>query len=153
MTAPFYKNCLSKGVHKSAIMGGTRRQKRRKRMTDVPAQRREANLADLAEEINSEHRAFVGSLRKTAEHGIRAGELLAEAKKQCQHGTWLEWLEANFEGSARAAQEYMRFYNRRDEIQAKTHDGAHFGISAARELLAAPREDGDPFHEVYGYIK
>lgn len=98
-------------------------------------------LNTLAEQINAEHRAFVGTLRKTVEHGIRAGELLAEAKAQCPHGTWLPWLELNFEGSTRTAQEYMRLHNHRDEIRAKTRDSAHLSISGALEEIASPRQD------------
>ncbi len=98
-------------------------------------------LNTLAEQINAEHRAFVGTLRKTVEHGIRAGELLAEAKAQCPHGTWLPWLEQNFEGAPRTAQEYMRLYSRRDEILANTRDSAHLSISGALRELAAPREE------------
>jgi hypothetical protein len=41
----------------------------------------EKSLGKLAELINAEHRAFVGTFRKTVEHGIRAGELLAKAKR------------------------------------------------------------------------
>src|SRR4051812_6686611 len=82
----------------------------------------EKNLDTLAKRINEEHRAFAGTLQKTVEHGIRAGELLAEAKTVCPHGTWLSWLEENFEGSARTAQEYMRLYTHRTEIRAKTRD-------------------------------
>ena len=109
-------------------------------MTDVPAQRREANLADLAEEINSEHRAFLGSLSKTAEHGIRAGELLAEAKNQYKHGEWLPWLRANFDGSERSAQVYMQMFRNRDEIRAKTQGSADLSIAGALKEISAPRE-------------
>jgi hypothetical protein len=49
-------------------------------------------LDELAEEIIAEHRAFVRTFRKAMEHGIRAGELLTEAKGNCEHGTWLPWL-------------------------------------------------------------
>jgi hypothetical protein len=99
-----------------------------------------AELATLANEINAEHRAFVGSLKKTAEHGIRAGELLAEAKSKCKHGEWLPWLSQNFEGAPRTAQEYMRLYNHRDEIRAKYADSAHLSISGTLRELAAPKE-------------
>jgi hypothetical protein len=75
----------------------------------------EKSLGKLAEEINAEHRAFVGTFREAVQQGIRAGELLVQAKEQCPHGTWLLWLEENFEGSARTAQEYMRLYRYRDE--------------------------------------
>jgi Protein of unknown function (DUF3102) len=97
-----------------------------------------SRLEQLSDEINAEHRAFVGTLRATLEHGIRCGELLAQAKEQCPHGTWLEWLEANFDGSARTAQVYMQLYNRRGELRAKTQDSAHLSIDGALRELAAP---------------
>jgi Protein of unknown function (DUF3102) len=112
-------------------------------MTEV-----EKSLGKLADEINAEHRAFVGTFHKTVEHGIRAGELLAKAKEQCPHGTWLPWLKENFEGAPRTAQEYMRLYNRRDELRAKTRDSAHLSVSDALKELAAPsRPEGIPPEE------
>ena len=101
----------------------------------------ENSLDTLAEEINEEHRAFVGMVRKTVEHGIHTGELLAQAKTQCPHGTWLPWLEKHFEGSVRVAQYYMRLYNHRDELRAKTTNSTHLSVSGALKELASPRED------------
>jgi hypothetical protein len=103
----------------------------------------EKSLDKLAEEINAEHRAFASTFRKSVEHGIRAGELLAQAKSQCQHGAWLPWLEANFEGAPRTAQEYMRLHNHRDEIRAKTRDSAHLSVSGALKEIAAPTPHGE----------
>jgi hypothetical protein len=108
----------------------------------------EKGLGELAEEINEEHRAFVGMFRKTVEHGIRAGELLAAAKEQCPHGTWLGWLEENFEGAPRTAQEYMSLYKRRDEVRAIARDSALLSVSGALKELAAPvRPSGIPSEE------
>jgi|SRR5215208_7659646 len=108
-------------------------------MTEVKKEKI-AELDSLAQEINAEHRAFVGSLKKTAEHGIRAGELLTRAKAQCPHGTWLPWLSENFEDSARTAQEYMRLYNHRDALRANTRDSAYLSVSGALKELATPKE-------------
>jgi hypothetical protein len=105
-----------------------------------------SRLGELAAEINAEHRAFEGAFRKTLEHGIRAGELLAEAKAACEHGAWLPWLAENFEGAHRTAQEYMRLYNYRDEIRANTRDSAHLSMGEALREIAAPR-DGIPRRE------
>ncbi len=103
-------------------------------------EKREApQLDSLAQRINAEHRAFETAFRKTAEHGIRAGELLTEAKGQCSHGTWLDWLKANFEGSPRTAQGYMRLFHNRDEVRANTQSFAHLGIGAALTELSEPR--------------
>src|SRR5262249_46647218 len=50
------------------------------------------NLAQLAEQINTEHQQAETSLRAALEYAKRAGELLTLAKKQCGHGRWLPWL-------------------------------------------------------------
>jgi Domain of unknown function (DUF4326)/Protein of unknown function (DUF3102) len=100
----------------------------------------ERSLDALAEEINEEHRQFVGTFGKTLEHGIRAGGLLAAAKEQCPHGSWLPWLKANFEGSPRTAQDYMRLHSHRDEVRAKTQDSAYLSMSGALREIATPRE-------------
>ena len=97
------------------------------------------NLAELAEQINAEHRAFLSTFRTSLELGIRVGELLTQAKEQCPHGTWLPWLEKNFEGSARRAQDFMRLFNHRDQILSKTQDSAHLSIGEALRELASPR--------------
>ena len=112
----------------------------------------EKNLGKLAEEINAEHRAFVGTFRKTVEHGIWAGELLSRAKQECPHGAWLPWLEENFLGAPRTAQDYMRLYNHRDEVRAKTRDAAHLSVSGALKELAASSST-EPFDEVLGFIE
>jgi len=97
-------------------------------------------LVTLAEQINAEHRAFVGSLKNTAEHGIRAGELLTQAKTKCKHGEWLPWLVKNFDGAPRTAQTYMQLYHKRDEIRAKTQNSAHLSIGGALKEIAATEE-------------
>jgi hypothetical protein len=44
-----------------------------------------------------------GRSRKAVEHGIRAGELLTEAKGNCEHSILLPWLKETFKGAARTA--------------------------------------------------
>src|SRR5215510_11378372 len=43
---------------------------------------------------------------------IDVGELLVEAKAQCEHGQWLDWLAAEFEWSVDAAERYIRVAER-----------------------------------------
>lgn len=99
------------------------------------------NLKTLTAEINAESRAFVTGLRKTVEHGIRAGQKLAEAKALCAHGEWLTWLEENVEVSVRSAQEFMRLYKHRDAVRVKARDSAHLSVSAALKELAEPKPE------------
>ena len=98
-------------------------------------------LETLAAEINAESRAFVTGLRKTVEHGIRAGQKLAEAKALCAYGEWLTWLEENVEVSVRSAQEFMRLYKHRYAVRVKARDSAHLSVSAALKELAEPKPE------------
>jgi hypothetical protein len=112
----------------------------------------EKRLDKLAEEINEEHRAFTAAVETALERGIRCGELLTEAKENCPHGTWLSWLETNFEGAPRTAQDYMRLYNHREEIQAKYAGSAHLSISSALKGIAG-LERAHPFFEILEFIR
>jgi hypothetical protein len=66
------------------------------------------NADDLVERINVEHAAVERSGSEMLERAVSCGELLAEAKQSMAHGDWTAWLRANFAGSIRTAQVYMR---------------------------------------------
>ena len=99
----------------------------------------ESNLAKLAEEINRVHREAEEALNAGLARAFRAGELLAQAKSQCKHGTWIPWLENNFAGSVRTAQAYMRVVDRREEIESKSAGLAHLGFEEAMQLTTEPK--------------
>jgi hypothetical protein len=65
-------------------------------------------LSVLADELGQEVRAAEDAARDAVSHAIRVGELLTEAKSLVKHGEWLPWLAANFPGSERTAQTWMR---------------------------------------------
>jgi Protein of unknown function (DUF3102) len=104
-------------------------------------------LEHLARRINHEHRAFLGTLRSTLEQGISVGALLYAAKARCPHGTWIPWLQANFEGSVRSAQEYLRLFNHRVELREKARDSAHLSVSGALKELTPQGQMLEPAHE------
>lgn len=91
-------------------------------------------LDSLAVELRREVEAAEADFRSALEHAVRAGELLLEAKAQVGHGEWLPWLEANFPGSVRSAQGYMRLAENAEDAQRV----AHLGIKGALKQLAAP---------------
>lgn len=99
-----------------------------------------ASLAELATEINREHEAAERAINDSLEHARRCGELLIEAKRQCEHGEWETWVESNFSASYRTAAAYMRIAKRWDDIEPKVQSSALLSIDAALRLLAAPRE-------------
>lgn len=100
----------------------------------------ELSLTDLAEAINDAHRQCIGAIRAGLTHAIKAGEYLTRAKEQCDHGQWLPWLAENVTFSERTAQNYMRVYGRRAELEAKAQHVADLPYREAVMLLAEPKE-------------
>jgi hypothetical protein len=65
------------------------------------------SMADLAESISKSVSAYTCARADAADHAMRAGALLCEAKEQCPHGQWLSFLTRA--GIAdRGAQRWMR---------------------------------------------
>src|SRR5262245_1763877 len=100
-------------------------------MTDLETAR---DLPTIAIEIRREVDAAGSSWRDAVGHALAAGELLIEAKGRVKHGEWLPWLEANFPGSTRSAQGYMRLAENAEDAQRV----AHLGVKGALKELAAP---------------
>lgn len=101
----------------------------------------QGQLTSIARDINHEHDQAENKAREAIQHALNAGALLVEAKGQVRHGGWADWLAANFHGSKRTAQAYMRLANNRDTIEAKTQSSAHLSVDGALKLLAAPSTD------------
>ncbi|HEV3022086.1 MAG TPA: DUF3102 domain-containing protein, partial [Pirellulales bacterium] len=95
-------------------------------------------LADLADQINAEHRAAESAARSAIDHAHEAGRLLIEAKAHLEHGQWGTWLATNFHGSDRTARAYMRVAKGWAAIAGKTAETAELTIDGALKLLAAP---------------
>jgi hypothetical protein len=92
---------------------------RKNRMTDSAlslSENQSISLSDLAVQINAEHRKCEAAFQSGLQHVNQAGRLLIEAKKLCQHVTWLSWLDDNFDGSSRTAQSYMQIVDRLDSM-------------------------------------
>jgi hypothetical protein len=68
-------------------------------------------LADLAVEINANHRLGREASKKGLEHYRKAGERLIKAQELCRSRgeTWTHWLKANVECSPRQANRYMEW--------------------------------------------
>src|SRR5215203_5866434 len=102
-----------------------------------------AKLKELAACIKAEHRAYntaikaaLGQLDAALWHALDAGDLLLQAKAEHKHGTWEDWLKANFKGSARRAQEYMFLARGRAELEeVKARGSAFSSIGQALEFL------------------
>lgn len=96
----------------------------------------EADLPELAARANKFHAAAEGAATSALEAAWHCGVTLLAAKDQCEHGTWLPWLEGNFAGSQQSASNYMRLaanYQSTGNLAAQSIDAALKAISRARD--------------------
>jgi hypothetical protein len=86
-------------------------------------------LDEIAVEINQLARGNI----------IDIGKLLLEAKAQCEHGEWLEWLDSEFDWSVTTAERYMASA----ELVAKFPTVGNLNIAPSTIYALADREDDD----------
>jgi hypothetical protein len=95
-------------------------------------------LSILADEIRAEVAAADAGIQSAVRHAIQAGEKLIEAEGLVRHGEWLPWLEANLNGSADTAGNYMRLARNSEHVRNLP------SVRQALALLSAPKEDEQP---------
>jgi hypothetical protein len=90
------------------------------------------SLAELANDAakQAEHRA-----KTTAEAALLAGQALAAAKEQIEHGSWESWLSENWNYHQSLARRYMQI--------AKRYSGSVLENRSVRSLLAEMSEPSD----------
>jgi N6-adenosine-specific RNA methylase IME4 len=111
----------------------------------APLTPQEAELSWLAEHINLQHRLCQDAYEQAVYAARDAGRLLIEAKAKCGHGNWLNWLDANFEGSHDTARNYIRLASNWGQIEEKSNYDRDrnlepLSIRAALRLLVAEPE-------------
>ena len=98
-------------------------------------------LPGLAKRINAAHAACMASARDAVAKAIAVGRLRAEAKDQVRHGEWGSWVIEHCTFGVREAQHYMKTYQERDRLEAKSETGvSHLtSLRSAVISLAEPR--------------
>ena len=104
-------------------------------------------LDALADDINEQRQLGINALQRSIDHFRRCGELLNLAKSRLDHGEWLPWLEANWEGSASEANRYMKLARKWGQLvsrvdHARVRDLDGLSLRSALALLAAPDDIG-----------
>lgn len=94
---------------------------------------------DIAAQINSHHDACQQSGSIALNHAMEVGRLLEQARRSCKHGEWGEWLNKNCKFAPRTAQQYVRLWKSREQIEQMRMDGAYLPITAARKQIAKPK--------------
>ncbi len=101
-----------------------------------------SNLAELASAINQEHQKCAQAAQTCLERARRAGELLAQAKKECGHGKWLPWVKANLKFGDRQAQKYLRVFREWENLP-NANSNSDLSLDTGLKLLAGDREPGE----------
>ena len=97
--------------------------------------------------INREYDLAIKSGRDAVTHAAECGKLLLDAKQDCLHGEWVEWLDINFSGSLRTAQKFIRLAN----ASPRTHlTGAN--LTDALAAIATPRRPKPPPEKPVGVV-
>src|SRR5271166_5351799 len=95
---------------------------------------------DRAVEINKLHSQFYEGLRTTLQFAIKAGELLVAQKRECGHGNWIPWIEANLKFSRVTAFKYMRCYYQRERL-SNVKGTKHLTIEDIARVSAKPSKE------------
>ncbi|MGB8370249.1 MAG: DUF3102 domain-containing protein [Limisphaerales bacterium] len=85
-------------------------------------------------EINKLHAEIITAARMSLDNAIRIGKLLTEVKGQLSHGEWLPWIKKNLPFDRATAANYMRVFDRREELDCKKV----LHLTDAYRLLAGP---------------
>lgn len=75
---------------------------------------------DLTLVANREHHLAMDAAGSMLTHAIASGEALLAKRASVPQGEWHNWLDVNFEGSRKAAREYMRWAHHRGELAGCT---------------------------------
>jgi Protein of unknown function (DUF3102) len=95
-------------------------------------------VPDLAQAIEREHQAAIGSARSAIEHAVACGRLLIQAKDTVPHGGWLDWIDHNVTIGRRQAQKYMRLAEHPDAL-SNAKSNALLTIDSAISTIARPQ--------------
>lgn len=100
----------------------------------------EADLGELAVIANKFHADVENAGQSMLLAAWNAGQALLTAKSLCEHGDWLAWLDANFDGSERTAQDYMAIAS---NTQRAADLDPECSIRAALQAMRAQVTDED----------
>ena len=72
------------------------------------------------EQANEAHGRIMSALSSTVHDAIAIGKYLTEQKSTLKHGAWLPWISSNLTFDRRTATNYMRLFEKRDQLKWET---------------------------------
>jgi hypothetical protein len=79
-------------------------------------------LSELATDINENYELAASHYGQSFEHIVKAGLLIAQAKRQVGHGEWAKWVKANLKFGVRQASNYMKIASAPAEMRNGVSD-------------------------------
>jgi hypothetical protein len=73
-----------------------------------------------AGQANEAHERIMSVLSNTVHDAIAIGKFLTEQKSILKHGEWLPWIAANLTFDRRTVTNYMRLFEKRDQLKWET---------------------------------
>lgn len=102
------------------------------------------DLPFLAREVNDAHSQVQYHAKGMLLEAKRAGEALLQAKKQCVHGTFKDWIAENCRCSYRQASAYMRVATLSKDADPRTFDGGIDAFLEAHAIKRSPEASATP---------
>ena len=116
-----------------------------KALVAKPSSRGALTGAALVKKINTLHADCERGLSRSLRIAMEVGDLLAEAKRQCKHGEWADWVEKNCHFSYRSARMYMQLAKNRAMVEQNGNGAVPFlTINQSKKLIAGPSRPKAP---------
>ena len=106
-------------------------------------------LPELASLANQFHIKVEDAGRSMLKYAWSAGQALLAAKARVKHGDWLPWLSANFQGSERTAQLYLKIANTQSAADLDATQSIAGALKALRKPVDKPSADEESDDEVH----
>lgn len=104
-------------------------------MNDLFQTTNEMTISEMTNRANESYHQSRESAKKAIEHAVECGRHLNQIKRALKHGAFQQWLECNFAGSKRTAQQYMRLANNPAIVEKSSN------VSGAVALLQSPKAE------------
>ena len=94
----------------------------------------------LRDNIAKEHAAAIGAAQTAVGHAVNCGRYLAQLKEALPHGSFVAYVEENFDFTRQTASGYMRLAAATDSGELENASS----IRGALKQLSAPKEETEP---------
>lgn len=82
---------------------------------------KQVSIETAGQELDRLHAEIMGSMRKTVDDAVRAGEILFTVKERVGHGSFIAWISKNCSFTEKTAERYMKLKTYQSKIDSVTN--------------------------------